>query len=80
MISPHHKRKLAAAGAGDTAPQFPARLAHKDLGLLLADAASHGVPLPTVATAAQLMSLTTRTRGRDDYSAVLAVAETLGGG
>ncbi len=80
VISPHHKRKLGAAGAGDTAPQFPAWLAHKDLGLLLADAAAHGVPLPTNAAATQLMSLTTRTRGKDDYSAVLPVAEALGGG
>ncbi len=80
VISPHHKRKLAAAGAGDIAPQFPAWLAHKDLGLLLADAAAHGVPLPANAVATQLLSLTTRSHGRDDYSAVLPVVEALGGG
>ena len=80
VISPHHKRKLAAAGGGNVAPQFPAWLAHKDLGLLLADAAAHGVPLPANAAATQLMSLATRLHGKDDYSAVLPVAETLGGG
>ena len=80
MISPHHKLKLAAAGGGNIAPQFPAWLAHKDLGLLLADAAAHGVPLPANAAATQLMSLTTRLHGKDDYSAVLPVTEGLGGG
>ncbi len=80
VISPHHKLKLAAAGGGNIAPQFPAWLAHKDLGLLLADAAAHGAPLPANAAATQLMSLTTRLHGRDDYSAVLPVTESLGGG
>ncbi len=79
VISPHHKHKLAAAGAGDIAPQFPAWLAHKDLGLLLAGAAAHGVPVPTDAAATQPMPLATRTHGKDDYSAVLPIAETLGG-
>ena len=80
VISPHHKRKLKAAGSGDIAPQFPTSLAHKDLGLLLADAASHSVALPTIAAATQLLSLTRQAHAKDDYSAVLPTTETLAGG
>jgi len=79
VISPHHKRKLKAAGGGDVSPQFPTWLMHKDLGLLLADAARNAVPVPTVAAATQLLSLTKQEHGKDDYSAVLLATERLAG-
>lgn len=79
VISPHHKRKLKAAGSGNIAPQFPTWLAHKDMGLLLADAAAHAAPVPTMAAATQLLSLTAQAHAKDDYSAVLPVTEALAG-
>lgn len=80
VVSPHHKRKLKAAGDGDIRPQFPTWLAHKDMGLLLADAASHAAPLATMAAATQLFSLTAQAHAKDDYSAVLPVAVSLTSG
>ena len=80
VISPHHKRKLKAAAGGDVTPQFPTWLAHKDMGLLLADAAAHAAPVPAMAAATQLLSLTAQAHAKDDYSAVLPVAVTLAGG
>ncbi len=80
VISPHHKRKLKTAGAGDVAPQFPAWLAHKDLGLLLSDAAVLQVPLPAIAAATQVMALVARQRGHDDYSAVVPLVGSLAAG
>lgn len=77
IVSPHHGRKLKAAAAGDVAPQFPTRLAHKDLGLLLADAGRHAVPVPGIAAATQLLALTLQAHADDDYSAVLPVMEAL---
>jgi 3-hydroxyisobutyrate dehydrogenase-like beta-hydroxyacid dehydrogenase len=79
VVSPHHRRKLESAGDGDLDPQFPTALAHKDLGLLLADAAAHRAPVPTIAAATQLLSLTMQRHAEQDYSAVLPTAETLAG-
>lgn len=79
VVSPHHRRKLESAGEGDLDPQFPTALAHKDLGLLLADAAAHRAPVPTIAAAAQLLSLAMQRHAKQDYSAVLPTAETLAG-
>ena len=80
VISPHHKRKLKAASSGNISPQFPTALMHKDMGLLLADGAIHSVPLPTIAAATQLLALTKQHHAKDDYSAVLPVAEALAKG
>ncbi len=77
VVSPHHQRKIKAAGSGDLEPQFPTWLAHKDLGLLLADAAAHGAPLGTIAAATQLMTLVNQDQAKDDYSAVLPTAMML---
>lgn len=79
VVSAHHQRKLKAAGAGDIAAQFPTWLAHKDLGLLLADAGAHAVPLPAIAAATQMLALTMQAHAKDDYSAVLPVLEALSG-
>ena len=79
VVSPYHQRKIHSAGSGELDPQFPTALAHKDLGLLLADAAAHRVPVPTIAAATQLLSLTMQRHAEQDYSAVLPTAETLAG-
>ncbi|MFT8777056.1 MAG: NAD(P)-dependent oxidoreductase [Gluconacetobacter liquefaciens] len=77
VVSPHHKRKLKSVLAGDISSQFPTRLMHKDIGLLLTAAAGHALPVPLMAAAAQLLSLTRRDHADDDYSASLKVAESL---
>ena len=60
---------------------YPARLATrllcKDLGLLLIDAAKHGVPMGTVAAGAQLFSFATIKPADEDYAAVIAAMEEL---
>ncbi|MBV1832045.1 NAD(P)-dependent oxidoreductase [Komagataeibacter sp. AV436] len=75
VISPHHKRKLKAAKAGDFSPQFPTRLMQKDMRLLLTDAARQMAPLPAMAAATQGLSLTRRRYPNADYSALFAVME-----
>ncbi|BAK84978.1 NAD(P)-dependent oxidoreductase [Komagataeibacter medellinensis] len=77
VISPHHKRKLKAAKAGDFSPQFPARLMQKDMRLLLTSAARQTAPLPAMAAATQSLSLTRRRHPDADYSALFAVMESL---
>ncbi|WP_342629008.1 NAD(P)-dependent oxidoreductase [Nguyenibacter vanlangensis] len=77
VISPHHKRKLKAARAGDFTPQFPTRLMQKDMRLLLTDAARLAAPAVTVAAATQLLSLTRRADADADYSALFAVLEQI---
>ncbi|GAB6967924.1 NAD(P)-dependent oxidoreductase [Komagataeibacter kakiaceti JCM 25156] len=77
VISPHHKRKLKAAKAGDFSPQFPARLMQKDMRLLLTDAARQTAPLPAMAAATQGLSLTRRRHPDQDYSALFAVMESM---
>ncbi|GBQ32033.1 3-hydroxyisobutyrate dehydrogenase [Gluconacetobacter sacchari DSM 12717] len=77
VISPHHKRKLKAARAGDFSPQFPTRLMQKDMRLLLDAAARVGAPVPTMAATTQMLSLTRRQYPDDDYSALFAVMERM---
>ncbi|MBE7211451.1 MAG: NAD(P)-dependent oxidoreductase [Gluconacetobacter diazotrophicus] len=77
VVSPHHQRKLKAGAAGDFSPEFPARLAHKDLGLLLADAGAHGVPTVAIAAAAQAMTPVKARHPDKDYSAILAATERM---
>ncbi|MCQ8240587.1 NAD(P)-dependent oxidoreductase [Rhizosaccharibacter radicis] len=77
VLSPHHKRKLKSAAAGDLKPQFPTSLMLKDMGLVLSAGAAHGVPLPTLAAATQLLSLSRRDHEKEDYSALLTVMESL---
>ena len=77
VISPHHKRKLAAARDGDFAPQFPTALMHKDLALLLDETASAGLPVPCIAGATQTLALSRPAHDKDDYSALIGVMERL---
>jgi 3-hydroxyisobutyrate dehydrogenase-like beta-hydroxyacid dehydrogenase len=77
VVSPHHKRKLKNAFAGDFRSQFPTRLMHKDIGLFLNAAAGHTLAVPVMAAVAQLLSQTRRDHADDDYSASLKIAENL---
>ncbi len=57
LVSEHPRRKLEVAKHPSYSAQFPTKLLLKDLGLLLAETAHHGVPMPSMAAAAQLYSL-----------------------
>lgn len=77
VISPHHKRKLKMAKARAFAPQFPSRLMQKDMRLLLDATARARVPVPTLASATQMLSLSCRDYPNEDYSALFGVMEKL---
>jgi len=67
VLSPHHQRKLAALRDGDFAPQFPAALMHKDMGLLLAELNATYQGAPTLAAAAQQLALGAELHPDADY-------------
>jgi len=77
LVSEHHRRKLEMAKQGSYPPQFSTKLLSKDLGLLLAETAHHGVPMASMAAAAQLFALATNKHADDDYAAAISVAEDL---
>lgn len=77
VISPHHKRKLRMAQAGDFSPQFPARLMQKDMRLLMDAAAREAVPAPTLAAATQQLSLARRAAADSDYAALIGIMENI---
>ena len=65
------------ARQGSYPARFATRLLSKDLGLLLIDAAKHGVPMGTLAAASQLFSLTTVKHADEDYAAAILAMEEL---
>ena len=77
LVSEHHRRKLEMAKHSSYPAQFPTRLLLKDLGLLLAETAHHGVPMASMAAAAQLYALATNKHANDDYASAISVAEEL---
>lgn len=77
VISPHHKRKIKMAKAGDFSPQFPARLMQKDMRLLMDAAARLAVPAPTLAAVTQQLSLARRAAENADYSVLIGVMEKI---
>ena len=77
LISEHHRRKLEMAKQGSYPAQFSTKLLSKDLGLLLAETAHHGVPVASIAAAAQLYALATNKHADEDYAVAISVAEEL---
>lgn len=77
IIAEHDHPKLEMARQGAYPARFATRLLSKDLGLLLADAAKHGVPMGTMAAGAQLFSLATIKHANEDYAAAIAAMEEL---
>ncbi len=77
IVAEHDHPKLEMARKNAYPARFPTRLLSKDLGLLLADAAKHGVPMGTMAAASQLFSLATIKHGNEDYAAAIAAMEDL---
>ena len=71
VVAPAHTGKLATAKRNDYAPQFPIRLMHKDIGLILTAAAGCGLSMPATEAAAAVNSAEAETGGEEDFSAVL---------
>ena len=68
IVAVHDHPKLEMARNGAYPARFATRLLSKDLGLLLADAAKHGVPMGTMAAGAQLFALATIKHADEDYA------------
>ncbi len=77
IVAEHDHPKLEMARRGEYPARFATRLLFKDLGLLLADAAKHGVPMSTMAAGAQLYTLATIKHADEDYAAAIAAMEEL---
>jgi 3-hydroxyisobutyrate dehydrogenase len=79
VLSPSQKSKLANAKSGQYPTLFALSLMHKDLGLVLTQAAEVSVPMPATA-AAQQMSTAAMARGIDeDLSSVIRLMQELSG-
>ena len=77
VVAPAYRGKLAQASRRDYRPQFLLRLMRKDFGLILDEAAKHGLSMP-VATAAQKESSREETGdGDQDFSVVVRHMERL---
>ncbi|WP_367159509.1 NAD(P)-dependent oxidoreductase [Kozakia baliensis] len=75
VISPHHKRKLAAAQRQDFSPQFPTRLMSKDMGLLTDAGRDVNAFMPGMAVADQALGLARANHADEDYSALIGAIE-----
>jgi 3-hydroxyisobutyrate dehydrogenase-like beta-hydroxyacid dehydrogenase len=71
VVAPAHAGKLATAKVQDYAPQFPARLMHKDFELILAAAAQFGLLMPATQAAAAINSAESASGIEEDFSAVI---------
>src|ERR1700733_6191051 len=71
VVAPAHAGKMATAKKGDYTPQFPARLMHKDFGLVLAAAAQAELPLPTTEAASAINSAAAASESDKDFSVVI---------
>jgi 3-hydroxyisobutyrate dehydrogenase-like beta-hydroxyacid dehydrogenase len=77
VVAPAHVGKLATAKKRDYAPQFPARLMHKDFGLVLAAAAHAGLSMPTTEAAAAISAAGAASETDEDFSVVIRWMERL---
>ena len=77
IVAEHDRTKLEMALEGSYPARFATRLLSKDLGLLLADASRHGVPMGAMAAASQLFALATIKHADEDYASAIALMEEL---
>jgi len=77
VVAPAHVGKLATAKKRDYPPQFPARLMHKDFGLVLAAAAHAGLSMPTTEAAAAINAAGAASEADEDFSVVIRWMERL---
>src|ERR1700688_3909023 len=79
VIAPAHVGKLARVAANDYSPQFPLRLMHKDLQLILNAAAKEQVRMPATEAAFYVNSEELAGAEEEDFSAVLRRMEEVAG-
>ena len=77
IVAVHDHPKLEMAGNDAYPAHFATRLLLKDLGLLLTDAAKHGVPMGTMAAGAQLFTLATIRHADEDYASAISAMEEI---
>jgi 3-hydroxyisobutyrate dehydrogenase-like beta-hydroxyacid dehydrogenase len=70
VIGPAFVGKFDKIQKGDYSPQFPLRLMHKDLGLVLKEAHKTGIALPAAAAAHQVTGEIVKDKGDLDLSAI----------
>ena len=78
-VSPGQKAKMENVRRGEYPAQFPVRLIHKDLRLILDQAADLNVPMPMTAVAQQMFSIQAVRDGDTDCSAVIQLTLDLAG-
>ena len=79
VIAPAHVGKLARIAINDYSPQFPMRLMHKDLQLILNAAAKQQVRMPATEAAFYVNSEELAGGEEEDFSAVLRRMEEVAG-
>jgi 3-hydroxyisobutyrate dehydrogenase-like beta-hydroxyacid dehydrogenase len=79
VIAPAHVGKLARIAINDYSPQFPMRLMHKDLQLILNAAAKQQVRMPATEAAFYVNSEELAGSEEEDFSAVLRRMEEVAG-
>jgi 3-hydroxyisobutyrate dehydrogenase len=79
VIAPAHVGKLARIAINDYSPQFPMRLMHKDLQLILNAAAKGQVRMPATEAAFYVNSEELAGGDEEDFSAVLRRMEEVAG-
>jgi 3-hydroxyisobutyrate dehydrogenase len=79
VIAPAHVGKLARIAINDYSPQFPMRLMHKDLQLILNAAAKEQVRMPATEAAFYVNSEELAGGDEEDFSAVLRRMEEVAG-
>ena len=78
VMSPSQKSKLANVKSKEYPTLFALSLMHKDLGLVLRQAAELSVPMPATAAAEQMYAAAKARRRDDDFSVVIQFMEELG--
>jgi 3-hydroxyisobutyrate dehydrogenase-like beta-hydroxyacid dehydrogenase len=79
VMSPSQKSKLANVKSNQYPPQFALSLMHKDLGLVMRQAAAISAAMPATAAAEQMYTAA-MTKGKDDdFSVVIRLMQELAG-
>jgi 3-hydroxyisobutyrate dehydrogenase-like beta-hydroxyacid dehydrogenase len=79
VVAPGYKAKLENARRSTYPVAFALPLMYKDFGLILHEATQLAVPMPATAVAQQLCAAEYARRREEDYSAVIALMQDLGG-
>jgi 3-hydroxyisobutyrate dehydrogenase-like beta-hydroxyacid dehydrogenase len=79
VVSPSQKSKLANAKREEYATQFALSLMHKDLGLVLRQAAEISVSMPATAAAEQMYTAAIAKGMEEDFSVVIRFMQELAG-